>query len=66
LYGLNEKLFDFEIQAKKVAKIQAKMDFEIQAKKDAKIQANFFEIHAEKDAKIQNDAFKTALPILLL
>ena len=26
LYGLNEKLFEFEIQAKKDAKIQAKKD----------------------------------------
>ena len=54
LYGLNEKLSEFEIQAKKDAKIQAKKDFEIQAKKDAKIQANKeFEIHAKKDAKLQ-------------
>jgi hypothetical protein len=37
LYGLNEKLFEVEIHAKKDAKIQAKKDFEIQEKKDAKI-----------------------------
>ena len=48
LYGLNKKLFAFEIQAKKDAKIQAKKDFEIQEKKDAKIQA-------KKDFEIQTN-----------
>ena len=61
IYGLNEKLFEFEIQAKKYAKIQAKKDFEIQAKKDFQIQAKKdaeikakkdFQIQAKKDAKI--------------
>jgi hypothetical protein len=44
LYVLNEKLFEFEIQAKKDVKIQAKKNFKIHEKKDAKIQA-------KKDAK---------------
>jgi hypothetical protein len=46
LYGLNEKLFEFEIHVKKDAKIEAKKDAKIQAKKD-------FEIQEKKDAKIQ-------------
>ena len=48
MFGPNEKLFEFEIQAKKDAKIQAKKDFEIQEKKDAKIQA-------KKDFEIQTN-----------
>ena len=43
LYGLNEKLFEFEIQAKD-AKIQAKNVFQVQAK-------NVFQIQVKRDAK---------------